>query len=241
MLSHFVVNIFNVVPLPLVADENQIKLFPVKNVVSKISNDSERARFVHHQGPASTESTKSETSSNILEVYSTTHSKEPITDAEWIQIEEFLIDHLTDEISSGVINPLQVKTSRSGHDKTKKCGVIMFKDAESKAWYQTSVSKFRIAGKSFRVWSMDEVPEVYQVKLILPSRLNRIDEKTVMKLLLSFNPQLNKLMLNVSKVEESENEGRVFVLQVCRDTFEIIKHKDRKLDFLMGEVECTVD
>ena len=71
--------------------------------------------------------------------------------------------------------------------------------------------------------------------------LNRIDKKTVMKLLLSFNPQLNKLMLKVCKVEESKNEGRVFVLQVCRDTFEIMKHKDWKLDFVMGEVECTVD
>ena len=225
-------------------NKNKIKVSPVKKVVSKISYDSERARFVHHQGSSSTEGTpvtKSETSSNILEVYSTTHSKEPITDAEWSKIEEFLIDHLTDEISSGAINPLQVKTSRSGHDKTKKCGVIMVKDAESKAWYQTSVSKFSIAGKTFRVWSMDEVPEVYQVKLILPGRLNRIDKKTVMKLLLSFNPQLNKLMLKVCKVEESKNEGRVFVLQVCRDTFEILKHKDWKLDFVMGEVECTVD
>jgi KRAB domain-containing zinc finger protein len=212
-------------------------------------NDSERARFVHHQSTPSTSTNqlemssriKSENCSNILEVFSTTHSKEPITNDEWNQIEQFLIDQLTDEISCLLTSPQKVKTSRSGYDQTKMCGVIMVKNAESKAWYQTSVSRFNVDGKKFRVWSMDEVPEVYQVRLILPARLNRIDDQAVMKLLLSFNPQLEKLKMSVKRVEEIEDEGRAFDLEVCRDIFEVIKHKDWKLEFLMGEVECKVE
>ena len=190
------------------------------------------------------EITQADCPSNILEIYCSNNSIDPITHSEWIQIEKFLICQLTTEITSGAISALQVKISKSDYDSDKMCGMIQLKDAESRNWYQTKVAKFRLDDKSFRAWTreemgLDAIPEVFQIGLVLPTRLSSVDESAVMKLLVSFNPQLDQFQHTLKDVQFSETEGRTFILEVCKDFFEFISERDWKLDFLMGEVICA--
>ena len=190
------------------------------------------------QSRITTSTSLTESWSNLLEIYSSSTRKEPITNQEWVQVEQFLIEQLTTEISTGVISALQVKILDSGFDKSKMMGIIHVKDDGSKEWYKQKLANFSLDGKCFRAWAKNEEPEVYQLRLILPSKLNSMSETLVMKMLGSFNPQLNTSQLKVNQFEKIENEGRRVHLEVDKETFQLIEDQDWKLDFVLGELDC---
>ena len=180
-----------------------------------------------------------ESTSNILEIYSSSSTKEPITKQQWFQIEEFIIEKITTAITTGEISPLQVKILNSGYDDSKKMGFIQAKDTESKHWYQTKVAQLSLDGTCFRAWSEHENPEIFILRLALPGKLNTVKEKQVLPLLVSFNPQLKTHQFKVEHIEMVEKVGRFFYLKTSQDAFEFVKEKNWKLDFLLGEVKLA--
>jgi hypothetical protein len=190
------------------------------------------------QSKMATTSSTCESWSSMLEIYKSSTTKEPISNQEWIQVEKFLICQLTTEISTGVISALQVKISNSGYAPTKKMGFIYVLNSESRDWYQNKVGNFSLDGKCFRAWTENEEPEVHKLKLILPSKLDCVNEALVTKLLGSFNPQLQTSQLKINKFEKIKNCGRNVHLTVSKEAFEFVQENDWKLDFLMGKVMC---
>ena len=180
---------------------------------------------------------KPEPNSNVLEIYSSSSTKQPLTNQQWIQIENFIIKQLTSEIKTGDISPLKVKISTSGYDGSKKMGFIQAKDAESKEWYQCTIAKLTLEGISFRAWSEDEIPDVYQLRLALPEKFDSIKEALVISLLVSFNPQLELSQIKLNKTQVASDGGRYFYLELTGyHTFKFIEENNLKLDFLMGQV-----
>ena len=185
--------------------------------------------------------TESESTSNTLEIYSSSSTKEPITNQQWTQVEKFIIDQLTTEIRTGAISPMQVKILNSGYVENKKMGFIQAKDAECKVWYQRKVANLTLDGISFRAWSEHENPEFYYLWLYLPGKLDSINEDEVLSLLVSFNPQLTTTQIQVQKFEAVENGGRFFYLKMSKDAFDFIEENNLRLDFVMGEVKLAKD
>ena len=205
---------------------NTLKLGEAKTQITKQSHSN-----------ISTADSVTESWSSLLEIYSSSTSKEPITNQEWVQVEQFLIEQLTTEISTGVISALQVKILDSGFDKIKKMGIIHVMDAESKEWYQHKIANICLDGKCFRAWSENEDLEVYQLELILPRKLNSLSETFVVKMLGSFNPQLNVSQIKVNQFVKIENEGRRVHLEVSKETYQLIEDQEWKLDFVMGQLD----
>jgi KRAB domain-containing zinc finger protein len=180
-------------------------------------------------------------SSNTLEIYSSSITKEPMSNHQWILVEKFIIDQLTTEISTGAISPLQVIIAKSGYDVSQKMGFIETKDSNSMDWYKRKIAKFNLDGMSFRAWSEHEVAEFYNFRLAVPTKLDAIQEGQLLPLLVAFNPNLKTCQLKVSRLKVVENVGRYFFLQVCKDGYKYIEENNWKLDFLMGEVEIVIN
>ena len=209
-----------------------------KNDTKNLTTVKPQFKKSSHSRISATNSILTESRSNILEIYSSSSSKEPITSQDWVQVEKFLICQLTTEITTGVISAMQVKISNSGYNESKKMGFIHVMDGESKDWYQCKIAKCAIDGKCFRAWSENEELEVYQLRLILPSKLDSISDTLVIKLLDSFNPTMNIPLMKFNLFEVIENKGRKVHVEVSKETFELIKENEWKLDFVMGKVDC---
>jgi hypothetical protein len=190
----------------------------------------------HKKSSASRAST-AESSSNMLEIYSSSSTKEPITNRQWLQIEKFIIDQLTSEISAGAVSAINVKISHSGYDHNKRRGFIQAKDSQSVNWYKDKISQFILDGMSFRAWSEHEVAEFYNLRLTVPSKLDSIPESQVLPLLVSFNPELDTFKLKIDAHKVVDNVGRYFFLEASTEAFEYIEERNWKLDYLMGAVD----
>ena len=209
-------------------------------IASTLQNPITRAKSKNKKS-AMISATESESTSNILEIYSSSTTKEPITNQQWIKVEKLIIDQLTTEIRTGAISPMQVKISNSGYVDNKKMGFIQAKDAESKVWYQRKVANLTLDGISFRAWSEHENPEFYYLWLSVPGKLDSIKEDEILSLLVSFNPQLTTTQIKVQKFEAVENVGRIFYLEMSKDAFDFIEENNLILDFVMGEVKLAKD
>ena len=188
----------------------------------------------NYAGVTQRNSTKVE---HILHVYSSRERKSRIEANEWQKIENYLLGLQESELLKGNAGPEQIRIAYAGYDNAHSCGIVAAKSQESAEWHQEAIRRYPIP---HRAWGKGEQPELYTTRIYLPTKYDNLRHQNIIPILKKMNPFLSEGILEIKHEELVEKKGGTAIyIDVDRVSFQQIKSNGWRLEFLMGDVDCT--
>ena len=172
--------------------------------------------------------------SNILHVYSSQVSKNPISHEEWLGIDSLLIEAMADQAPD---DPVLVRIANSGYDAAHRCGYIACRDLASENWCKNLIGVGGIG--RFRAWAKGEHPVVRTCRLFFPSRFDALSDDKLILLLKRHNPAFQKGILTL-KSSLIVQGGRAIFLDLDTNLYAYVKSKGHKVEFSMMDIDCQL-
>ena len=171
---------------------------------------------------------------NILHIYSSQSSKNPLTYDEWKAIDAHILYAIANQ---DLDDPFTVRIASSGYDAPHKCGYIACRDLASENWCKALLG-LNGAG-CFRAWSKGEQPIVRLCRLFFPSRFDSLSEDKLILLLKRHNPPLQQGTITL-KNSVTVQGGRALFLELDTNLYAYVKSKKHKVEFPMMDIDCQL-
>ena len=176
---------------------------------------------------------------NILFIYSTSTSKQPLAYGDWEQIDLHLLNKLA---SPGSGDPV-ARIANSGYDVTHKCGFIACRDLITENWCKSVI--LRLGGGlgrgvgAYRAWSRGEQPEARLCRFYFPTRFDGLNDDQIISLLVRHNPPFKNATLTLKR-SEMVRGGRAIFIELDPDAYSYAKSRGYKVEFALMDIDCQL-